>query len=89
MKKYKLKYNYSYVPLIIFAILFFPIALMLLLTGCTFQSADVSYTVQYGGSRFWLGFWTLICFPVAFILLIINEFSVEVHSGSNTPHFER
>ncbi len=82
MKKYKLKYNYSYIPLVFFAVFFFPIALMLLLTGCTFQSNDVSYTVQYGGSRFWLGFWTLFFFPIAFILLIVNEFGVEVHTNN-------
>ncbi len=77
MKKFKLKYNYSIVILIIFAIVFFPIALMLLLTGCTFESSDVSYIVRYFGSRFWLGFWTLVFFPIAFVLLFINGFSIE------------
>ena len=77
MKSYRLKYFYSYAVLIFFALVFFPIALMLLLTGSSFESHESSYAVRYRGSRFWLGFWTLVFFPIAFLLLFLNGIYIE------------
>ena len=83
MKTFKLKYNYSIFWLIFFVIFFFPIALMLLMTGCTFEGQNVSYTVHYHGSRFWLGFWTLAFFPISLLLLIFNGVSLEYNGPQN------
>lgn len=82
MKSYRIRYNYSYLWLIFFVIFFFPIALILLMTGCSFEKGDVCYTVHYHGSRFWLGFWLLVFFPISFLLLILNGFSLEETRGT-------
>jgi len=76
--EFKLDYPYSYFWLIFWVIVFFPVALVLLLTGAAFTSEGKRYAIKYGGSRGWLAFWTLVCFPVTFILLLLNGFSISV-----------
>lgn len=75
-KSFKLHYRGSILLLIFWFIVFFPIALVLLFTACTFHINQTTYNLQYDGSRFWLCFWVLFFFPIAFILLIVNGFSV-------------
>lgn len=79
MNKSKLSFQYSGSKfwVIFWAIVFFPIALVLLATGATFHGGGKSYRILYAGSRFWLGFWTLACFPIAFILMLVNGISLE------------
>jgi heme/copper-type cytochrome/quinol oxidase subunit 2 len=68
--EYQVKYNGSIVWLIFWTIIFFPVAIMLFLTGAYFRSNDTLYTLHYPGSRFWLGFWIIVFFPIAILLLI-------------------
>jgi uncharacterized membrane protein YhaH (DUF805 family) len=77
-KNVKLHYRYSYFWLIFWLIVFFPVALVLLFTGSSFNFDHSLYIIEYNGSRFWLGFWTLFFFPVAFLLLFLNGLSVHI-----------
>jgi hypothetical protein len=74
--KVKIHYRYSIIWPIFWGILFFPIALALLMTGSSFVLNENTYIFEYGGSRFWLCFWLLAFFPIAFFLLFINGMSV-------------
>lgn len=74
--KFKIHYNGSLPWLIFWIIIFFPIALVLLLTAISFEMGDKTYSINYDGSRFWLGFWVLVFFPVAFVLLFLNGYTV-------------
>lgn len=78
MRGIKVNYQGSFFWLIFWIIVFFPIALALLFTACSFDINDTKYTFRYDGSRFWLGFWVLVFFPVAFVLLFLNGVSVTV-----------
>ena len=75
-RSFKLEYHGSLFWLIFWVIVFFPVALVLLLTGFTLDLNDKKYTVQYGGSRFWLGFWVIFFFPIAFLLLFLKGLSL-------------
>lgn len=77
-KSFKLTYRGSLFWLIFWLIVFFPIAIVLLLTASSFRVNRTVYNIQYDGSRFWLGFWTLFFFPIAFILLFVNGLSINV-----------
>ncbi len=68
----KVHYRGSYFWVIFWTIFFFPIALALLFTGCSFDINDKRYVFGYDGSRFWLGFWVLFFFPIALLLLFLN-----------------
>lgn len=74
--KVKIHYRYSVFWLIFWTILFFPIALALLMTGSSFELNNKTYIIRYDGSRFWLCFWMLIFFPIAFLLLFVNGISL-------------
>jgi len=74
--KFKIHYRYSLLWLIFWIIVFFPIALVLLLTGVGFETEKRIYHIVYDGSRGWLAFWTLVFFPIAFVLLFLNGISV-------------
>jgi len=74
-KRIKLHYRGSLFWLIFWLIFFFPIALVLLFTGSSFEVGKATYHLHYGGSRFWLCFWILVFFPVAFVLLFLSGFS--------------
>lgn len=74
---YRVRYEGSWVWLIIWAICFFPIALVLLLTKWSAEGGGKRTMCEYNGSRFWLGFWTLVFFPITIILLITNGIRVE------------
>ena len=75
---FKLNYRGSLGWLIFWIIVFFPIALILLFTACSFSVNQTVYNLQYDGSRPWLCFWAFAFFPVAFVLLFINGFSASV-----------
>lgn len=77
-RNYKLKYNGSIGWLIFWIIIFFPIALVLLLIDSTFQMNQNTYRVHYSGSKFWLCFWVLVFFPIAFVLLFINGLAINI-----------
>lgn len=77
----KVQYSGSVFWLIFWAIIFFPVALVLLMTGGTFTKDGSISSIQYDGSRNWLCFWTLICFPIAIILVLINGFSIETRGA--------
>jgi 4-amino-4-deoxy-L-arabinose transferase-like glycosyltransferase len=69
-------YRYSIGWLIFWTVIFFPVAITLLMTGITFSKDGKTHSVSYNGSRFWLCFWMVLFFPVAFILLLVNGMSL-------------
>lgn len=73
---YRLRYGGSLFWLIFWAILFFPIAFVLLLTNWEAQGGTSLVRCNYSGSRFWLGFWTLVFFPIALLLILLNGFII-------------
>ena len=75
-KKFKIQYAHSKGWLLFWVIVFFPVALVMLLTGAKFDLDGRKYFVTYEGSRMWLCFWVLACFPVAFILILLNGIAV-------------
>lgn len=72
ISKYKIDYKYSKAWLIFWAIVFFPIAIVLFFTACHFRTSQKTYFINYEGSRFWLCFWLLVFFPVGLILFFLN-----------------
>lgn len=72
----RLHYRYSLVWVIFWIIVFFPVALTLLITGSSFEYNGQTHIVNYNGSRFWLCFWIVVFFPIAFLLLFINGTSL-------------
>ena len=81
--RYKLHYSGSIFWIVFWIIVFFPIALALLLTSSSIELGKKTYTFDYDGSRFWLCFWMLVFFPVAFALLFVNGHSVTVSSSAS------
>ena len=77
-KRIKLDYQYSKFWLILWAIFFFPVALVLLFTGSRFSTENKTYSIRYEKSRFWLCFWTLCFFPVALLLIFLNGWSITI-----------
>ncbi len=80
-KKLKLNYQGSRFWLMFWTVLFFPIALVLLVSNSRFEIDQKVYILQYDGSVFWLCFWTILLFPIAAILFFINGFSISVGEG--------
>ena len=74
---YRIRYGGSIFWLIVWAILFFPIALVLLLTNWSVEKGGRRISCEYNGNRFWLGFWVICFFPIAFLLLVHNGFQIE------------
>jgi hypothetical protein len=74
---YRVHYEGSWFWLIFWAIFFFPIALVLLLTKWSAEGNGKRIDCEYNGSRFWLGFWTLFFFPITIVLLINTGLRVE------------
>lgn len=75
--KYRISYGGSIFWLIFWAIVCFPIGLVLLLTKWSAEGTNKRVVCEYAGSRGWLCFWVIAFFPVAFVLLIHNGFHVE------------
>jgi hypothetical protein len=72
----RVTYSGSVFWLIFWAVIFFPVALTLLITGGEFSLDGATYSIRYSGSRGWLCFWEILFFPVALILLALNGFTV-------------
>ena len=70
------KYRGSIFWLIFFLILFFPIAIILLIRNLARIKNDTTYYVEYSGSWKWVFFWGVLFFPIAFILLFFNGLSL-------------
>lgn len=83
--KFQLKYSGSVGWLIFWAVVWFPIALLILLMNSKFQSRDLSYHLEYPGSLFWLGFWLIAFFPVTIILLVANGVTLVKGAGFEQP----
>ena len=71
-KKFYVTYAGSKFWPIFWAIIYFPVALVLFFSRSTFNINATSYSLKYNGSSFWLGFWTIVLFPIALILLLLN-----------------
>jgi hypothetical protein len=71
-KKIKLDYSGSKGWLIFWVVVFFPVALVLLLTGGSFENEGHKYFIRYEGSKNWLCFWAVVFFPIVFLLLLLN-----------------
>jgi hypothetical protein len=81
-QKFRLEYDGSVGWLVFWAIVLFPVALVLLSTASKFTMNGRSYAIRYDGSRGWLAFWMVVFFPVGLILLFVNGFSVTLRSES-------
>ena len=75
-RKIRIEYAGSKGWLIFWAIVFFPVAVMLLATSGKFQLDNRQYYIRYDGSRGWLCFWTIFCFPITLVLLVLNGISL-------------
>ncbi|MEK6705988.1 MAG: hypothetical protein AAB116_19190 [Candidatus Poribacteria bacterium] len=84
MHKIKVHYAGSRGWLIFWAFIFFPVALVLLITKAEFELDTKVYITQYGGSVGWLCFWTIIMFPIALLLMALNGVSIIIKSS--LPH---
>jgi hypothetical protein len=86
-KKIKVEYNGSIGWLIFWAIIFFPVALVLLATSGRFNLDGKTYFIKYDGSRNWLCFWVIVIFPVALLLLVLNGVALitDTNAGTNVP----
>jgi hypothetical protein len=69
---YPFRYEGTVVWPILFAILFPPIAFVLVAKNLSFIMSGMAYRLSYHGSWFWLCFWMIVFFPIGFILLVIN-----------------
>ena len=69
---YRIRYGGSLFWLIFWAIVFFPIAFVLLLTSWHAVGANRNISCHYNGSRAWLAFWVVFFFPLAIFLLLHN-----------------
>lgn len=78
MAKQKVRFSYSgsRVWLIFWLIVWFPVALVLLVCDLGLELRGTTYRIEYDGSRFWLAFWSLAFFPIALLLGALNGFSV-------------
>jgi hypothetical protein len=74
--KCKIQYGGSIFWLVFWAILFFPVALVLLGTRGKFEWEGKTYWISYTGSVFWLAFWVIVFIPVGIILALVNGFEV-------------
>lgn len=74
---YRFNYGGSLGWLVVWAIFFFPVAIVLLLTNWEAEGNGKKILCCYNGSRGWLAFWTIIFFPIAFVLLLQNGFRIE------------
>lgn len=72
--KYPIKYRGNIVLLVLFLILWFPIALVLLFKNAYIPKKNKIIYVSYHGNYFWLFFWAIFFFPIAMILIFIVGF---------------
>jgi hypothetical protein len=84
-QKFRLEYDGSVGWLVFWAIVLFPVALVLLLTAGRFTMNGKVFAIRYDGSRGWLAFWLVVFFPVGLILLFVNGFSVTLRPDSLSP----
>lgn len=69
---YKYKFDGPLGWLIFWIIIFFPIAILILITDGYLTKMNRTYRIlKYDGSRFWLGFWFVVFFPVCIVLLLL------------------
>jgi hypothetical protein len=78
----KIYYRGSIFWLIFWLIVFFPVAVILLVLNATFDLNEKSHYIEYDGSLFWLFFWTILFFPIALVLLIVNGISFNIQDKS-------
>lgn len=75
-KSYPMEYTGNIIILILCFLLFFPIALILLLKNLRVMREGKYQSLSYRGSYGWLIFWTIVFFPIAIILLLVNGVDV-------------
>ena len=73
---FQVKYDGSYIILILWMLIYFPVSLVLLMTGGMLTLNNKAYKLKYGGSRLWLCFWVIVLFPIAFLLIFLNGFTI-------------
>lgn len=71
-----MEYTGNLIILILCLLIFFPLALILLLKNLRVLKDDKYQSLAYRGSYGWLIFWTIVFFPIAIILLLINGVDV-------------
>lgn len=75
-KSYPMVYKGNIIILVLCFIVFFPVALILLIKNLKILREDQYQSLYYRGSYGWLIFWTIVLFPIAIILLLINGMDV-------------
>ena len=75
-KSYPLQYTGNIIIFILCLLIFFPIALILLLKNLRVLKENKYQSLAYRGSYGWLIFWTIFFFPIAIILLLVNGVDV-------------
>ena len=75
-KSYPMEYTGNIIILILCLLIFFPIALILLLKNLRVLRDDKYQSLSYRGSYGWLIFWTIVFFPIAIILILVNGVDV-------------
>ncbi|MCI5071335.1 hypothetical protein MRY82_00120 [bacterium] len=75
------EYSGSKIWLLVFALLYFPLAIFLILLKGKLHVHQGSYYFDYTGSVFWLGFWLLVFFPIGLLLVLINGISFKQFNG--------
>jgi hypothetical protein len=74
--KIKIDYAGNKGWLIFWAVVFFPVAFVLLATSAKFNMDGSTYYIKYEGSQYWLCFWVIFGFPIALALMLLNGVSL-------------
>ena len=77
-ERFQLKYDRSKFWLILWLVVFFPIAIVLALSHLKIVSGSRTYQMEYDGARLWLYFWALIFCPVLILLFVLNGSIVKI-----------
>lgn len=80
--RWPVSYKGSIVFLVITLLIWPPIGILLLCKNGYVRKKGLEMHLQYHGSWFWLFFWSILFFPVAFLLLLIR--GVDVISSTLT-----
>lgn len=74
--RYPLQYKGNIILFIIFAILFFPLGIVLAIKNMHILRDNKYLGLSYRGSYGWLIFWTIIFFPIAILMLLLKGVDV-------------
>jgi hypothetical protein len=67
-----IRYTGNIFFLILFLVLWAPLGIVLLLENAYFIQGASRFSLKYHGSWRWLYLWSIIFFPIAFVLLVLK-----------------